>query len=74
MTFAILLNTFLLALDQYPAQYQELEILNDILSYLFIFEMCAKLLGLGFEDYVSDKFNIFDGSVVMVSLVEIIIA
>lgn len=35
--------------------------------------MVVKLIGMGFRDYCNDNFNIFDGSVVMISIVEMII-
>lgn len=35
--------------------------------------MFIKLLGLGFKEYVADQFNIFDGTIVIISMVEIII-
>lgn len=35
--------------------------------------MIIKLLGLGFKDYAKDSFNLFDASIVLLSLVEIII-
>ena len=35
--------------------------------------MVIKLLGLGFKDYAKDSFNLFDASIVLLSLVEIII-
>jgi hypothetical protein len=35
--------------------------------------MCIKLLGLGFKEYSEDSFNLFDCSVVMISLIENII-
>ena len=32
--------------------------------------MIAKLIGLGFRNYARDKFNIFDGLIVVISLVD----
>jgi hypothetical protein len=34
--------------------------------------MVIKLLGMGIKDYSSDSFNIFDGTIVMISVVEMI--
>ena len=45
---------------------------NIIFTILFIIEMIIKLLGLGLKGYVRDKFNLFDGFIVIVSLIEII--
>ena len=36
--------------------------------------MAIKLLGMGIRDYCSDNFNIFDGTVVTISIVEMIVA
>lgn len=38
--------------------------------WVFTAEMIAKLIGLGVKNYVKDKFNIFDGIIVIVSLVD----
>ena len=76
MTLAILLNTSVLALDQHNIDKKmayDLEIINTILSWIFFVEMIIKLIGLGLRDYCNDNFNIFDGSVVIISLVEIIV-
>ena len=47
--------------------------MNDILSWIFFAEMVIKLVGLGFKEYAADSFNLFDCSVVMISLIENII-
>jgi len=47
--------------------------INTVLTWIFIIEMFIKLIGLGFKEYVSDDFNIFDGTIVVISIVEIII-
>lgn len=77
MTLAILVNTMVLAFDSYPISYDTqtyLDYLNTVLSYIFIAEMVIKCVGLGLRDYCSDSFNIFDGTVVIISIVEMIIA
>jgi hypothetical protein len=51
-----------------------LEFVNTVLSYIFIVEMIIKLLGLGIRDYCSDNFNIFDGTVVIISVIEMIVS
>lgn len=50
-----------------------LTISNYIFTGLFTLEMMLKLFALGFFEYVADSFNIFDGVVVIMSLVEIIL-
>ncbi|KRX07618.1 hypothetical protein PPERSA_11167 [Pseudocohnilembus persalinus] len=75
-TLFILANTITLALDKYPQSQSEqsiLEIFNIFFTSVFTLEMVIKLYGLGFIGYIRDKFNIFDGLLVILSLVEIII-
>lgn len=77
MTICIVLNTVLLACEYHgQPQYwtDTLEICNWILTAIFTLEMLLKFLGLGIRNYFSDLFNWFDGGVVVLSLVEIIIA
>lgn len=76
MTIAIIFNTFVLAWDKHPINYETqsyLEFINSLLTYIFIVEMVIKLLGMGIKDYLSDSFNIFDGSIVLFSIFEMII-
>lgn len=44
-----------------------------MLSYIFIVEMVIKVVGMGIKEYTSDSFNIFDGTIVFISIVEMII-
>ena len=48
--------------------------MNEIFSLIFTFEMVIKLTGLGFKGYVSDSFNIFDGTVVILNLLDVVIS
>ena len=76
MVLAICLNTCILSLDQYPIQKDTkfvLEVLNETLSWVFFLEMCIMMVGLGLTTYAKDSFNIFDASVVLLSIVEIAI-
>jgi len=41
---------------------------------VFIVEMVIKLIGMGIRDYSADNFNIFDGTVVMISIIEMIVS
>lgn len=52
---------------------QTLTFSNNIFTGLFTVEMVLKLFALGFFKYVADSFNLFDGVVVILSLVEIIL-
>jgi len=44
-----------------------------VLTWVFIVEMVTKLIGFGIKDYLTDAFNIFDGTVVMISVFEMIL-
>ena len=48
------------------------KLMNDIFTYIFSIEMCIKLLAYGIKGYVKDTINVFDGSIVIISLVEVI--
>lgn len=74
--FAILLNTLILSLDRFPMPKHESEIydtFNMVLTWFFVLEMIFKLLGLGPKFYFRDKFNRFDFTIVVISLIETII-
>jgi hypothetical protein len=77
MTFAVLLNTITLSLDHYGIA-TELEALldsfNNYFTWIFIFEMLCKILAVGISKYCSDRMNYLDGSVVILSVVEMIAA
>ena len=63
-------------MDKYPIKKSESDFqqaVNEILSWIFFGEMCTKLFGLGFKEYAADSFNLFDCTVVMISLIETII-
>ncbi|DBA01467.1 TPA: hypothetical protein N0F65_005586 [Lagenidium giganteum] len=76
IVLCILLNTICLALDEYPANATRdnvTEKLNLILTFVFSLEMALKLMGLGLKNYCKDKYNIFDGLVVIISLIELVL-
>ena len=69
----ILANTVTLAMyrfDQSDEQEQVLFVFDIIFVWVFALEMLAKLIGLGVKNYVRDSFNIFDGIIVVVSLID----
>uniref|UniRef100_A0A7S2F8U8 Calmodulin n=1 Tax=Florenciella parvula TaxID=236787 RepID=A0A7S2F8U8_9STRA len=73
---AVLLNTVVLALDQYPANVSlaaTLDEINLVLTYVFIGELVIKLYAYGLKDYFADAFNNFDFVVVVVSIVELVL-
>ena len=71
------MNTIVLATDSYPENrnlQKNAEVLNQIFTYCFIAEMVIKLIGLGFKKYAKDWFNLFDASIVILSIIEITLA
>lgn len=69
----ILANTITLALDDYPQSLSKeavLLVFNDFFTWAFFAEMVIKMIGLGVNNYVHDKFNLFDAIVVTLSLVD----
>lgn len=76
MVVAIIVNTFILSLDRYPIGKEEasgLEIINEAMTYTFLAEMIIMIAGLGPNEYARDSFNLFDATVVVLSIVELII-
>jgi len=57
----IILNTFTLALDQYPELHSVvlnvLGILNLIFTLIFTAEVVLKMIGLGGQEFVKERFN-----------------
>jgi hypothetical protein len=43
---------------------------NDFFTWIFFVEMIIKIVGLGLNNYVHDKFNLFDAVVVSLSLID----
>ncbi|KAL3206040.1 hypothetical protein MRX96_040482 [Rhipicephalus microplus] len=71
---AILVNTLSMGIE-YHDQPQELtlavEISNLIFTGIFGLEMLLKILAEGFLSYISSGFNLFDGVIVILSIVEL---
>ena len=70
----IAVNTLVLAMeyDGMPSSYAKgLDVVNLILTISFILEMVTKVIGMGFEEYAKDRFNLFDAAVVIMSIVEL---
>lgn len=75
MTFAVLLNTIVLSIDHYGIVNEVERIctyFNDRFTEIFIFEMSVKLLALGVTKYCDDRMNWLDGSVVTISVFELV--
>ena len=49
-----------------------LQLLNSYFTYIFISEMTSKIFALSISKYVGDPMNLLDGSVVIMSIFEII--
>lgn len=68
----VFLNTLILSLDgllddNYTPYIQTT---NDVFTILFIVEMIIKLYGFGVKGYCRNKINVFDGALVMISVLE----
>lgn len=77
LTFCVSLNTICLALDRYGIDETTSTFLtwaNKVFTYIFISELGLKLLGLGPIKYLKDKMNYLDGTIVLLSIVELIMA
>lgn len=76
MLISVVINTVILAMDGLftdEATTNMFQTFNLSFTIIFAIEMGAKLLGYGVKGYFSDKMNIFDGIVVILSLVEVIV-
>ena len=70
----IIINTAIMMVERYPQPSHEREVMDYInyaLTAYFAIEMVLKIVGLGIRGYVADTMNVFDGLVVIVSIVEI---
>ena len=45
---------------------------NLVFTIVFIIEMLLKIIGFGIKGYVSDKMNLFDGLIVLLSITELV--
>ena len=71
----ILLNTVVLAADHVNIENNDglmstLDLINTILTFVFLGEMLLNIAGLGVKDYFSDSFNCFDATIVIFSLID----
>ncbi|KAG8180483.1 hypothetical protein JTE90_026642 [Oedothorax gibbosus] len=71
---AILVNTLSMGIE-YHNQPDELtfivEVSNLVFTGIFGFEMCLKILAEGVYGYISSGYNVFDGVIVVLSMVEL---
>eukprot|EP00756_Hemistasia_phaeocysticola_P019108 Hpha_TRINITY_DN15640_c10_g1::TRINITY_DN15640_c10_g1_i1::g.97884::m.97884 len=71
--FFIAFNTVCLALEHHgqPASLTAfLDIANLVLTWIFFVEMVLKLMASGILGYLEDSFNVLDGGIVIVSIIE----
>ncbi|KXJ05965.1 Sodium channel protein 1 brain [Exaiptasia diaphana] len=69
----ILANTVVLALYHYGINdgfKYVLDILNLVFTAIFLLEMVVKLMALGTVDYLQSRWNLFDGLIVVMSLID----
>lgn len=72
---AVLVNTVVLSLYGYlntPDQVNTLDTINADLTFVFVAEMGLKIIGYGIVGYVSSLMNVFDGGIVVVSIVDLL--
>ena len=70
----ILINTVALAVEHHDMDegwQTALQWVNLVLTVAFGLEMLLKVAGLGLEGYCADRFNVFDGLLVAINLVEL---
>ncbi|MDG5787088.1 ion transporter [Evansella sp. AB-P1] len=65
----ILFNGLIIVTETYLNENQLLLALDKLIVWIFVLELLLKLIGLGFRGYFSDRWNIFDFSIVIGSLV-----
>jgi len=66
-------NTITLAAftyDQSDRATHVLDVMNEFFTWIFVLEMILKIIGLGFNNYIKDKFNLFDAVIVVISLID----
>lgn len=65
----ILINGLIIVSETYLTGNSFLLALDKIIVWIFVLELFIKIIGLGFKGYFSDRWNIFDFSIVVASLV-----
>lgn len=72
LTFIVICNTTVLALDGSITDSQNtLLVLNNVFSYIFILEFLLKIISFRVMGYVRDRMNLFDGCIVIISIIEL---
>lgn len=65
----ILLNGIIIVAETYSTGNRLLLTLDLVIVWIFVAELILKIFGLGFRGYFSDRWNIFDFTIVIASLV-----
>ena len=71
----IICNTLIMASDYYGISNEQISVnenINLAFNCCFCVEMIMKMIGLGLKGYIEDSFNIFDGFLVLLGMIEII--
>ena len=74
-TLFVFLNTITLAMEKYGIDKKTedfLEETNVWFTWIFIYEMFAKIGGIGINKYLADRMNWLDGFIVMTSIFEMV--
>ena len=69
----IIANTITLACYRYDESENQifvLSVFNEIFTWSFTLEMILKIIGLGFNNYRKDSYNLFDACIVVISLID----
>ena len=71
----IVANTVVLSMDKFPEYDEKVQnifsVMNLTFTIIFTVEVVIKIIGIGTRGFIADKFNIFDATIVLVSLVEL---
>ena len=76
MTLVIIANALLLACEttnQTDSKLKSMDIANLVFVALFTAEFVLKVIALGIKEYMASTFNVFDGIIVIISIIEAII-
>ncbi|MCT8137805.1 ion transporter [Anaerobacillus sp. CMMVII] len=65
----ILLNGLIIISETYFTGNSLLLLLDKLIVWIFVLELIVKIVGLGFKGYFSDRWNLFDFTIVIASLV-----
>ena len=77
MLLSVVLNTIIMASESHSNSDEKIKFLehaNSVFTWIFIVEMSLKLLAVGPKKYVGEPMNILDGSVVLLSIFELVMA